>query len=320
MSLLSVNQLSVSFKIGGRDVRVVNSLSFDINKGEIFGVVGESGSGKSMTALSIMGILPENAKSDGQIFFNGENLELLSPQRRRALRGNSVSMIFQEPMTSLNPVLTVGYQIAEVLVTHKCLSWREANNRAVELLNEVKIPSAQRRAKDYPHQMSGGMRQRVMIAMAIACQPELLIADEPTTALDVTIAAQILNLIHSIKENKNMSVMFITHDLGIVSEHTDRVAIMYAGTIVESAKTEELFNRPLHPYTIGLLNSIPGNKGQPLESILGTVPRADWLPCGCRFSDRCRFVLPKCLSDEPELRDTGDGRLLRCIRNERLSS
>ncbi|MBF0465767.1 MAG: ABC transporter ATP-binding protein [Nitrospirae bacterium] len=319
MSLLSVKQLSVSFQMAGKNVRVVDSLSFDINESEIFGVVGESGSGKSMTALSIMGILPDSAKSDGKIIFKDEALGSLSAERRRALRGNAISMVFQEPMTSLNPVLTIGYQIAEVLTTHKGMSVREANKRAVELLKEVKIPSAEQRAKDYPHQMSGGMRQRVMIAMAIACKPELLIADEPTTALDVTIAAQILNLIHSIKEEKNMSVMFITHDLAIVSEHTDRVAIMYAGRIVELAKTDELFAKPLHPYTIGLLNSIPGGKGDALESIPGTVPRADRLPAGCKFSDRCRFVLPKCRAEEPELRDVGDGRLLRCIRNERLS-
>jgi oligopeptide/dipeptide ABC transporter ATP-binding protein len=241
----------------------------------------------------------------------------------RRLRGKELAMIFQEPMTSLNPVLTVGYQIAEVMTTHLGISKKEASNRAIELLRDVKIPMPEIRIKEYPHQMSGGMRQRVMIAMAIACNPALLIADEPTTALDVTIQAQILELLQGLRQERKMSVLLITHDLGIISENAGRVAIMYAGRIAELTDVNELFSHPGHPYTMGLLDSLPKEKGMPLNPIAGTVPRPDRLPDGCKFSDRCRFVIPACREREPDLRqlstEKGIAHLARCIRAEEIT-
>ncbi|MCI4626785.1 MAG: ABC transporter ATP-binding protein [Candidatus Magnetoovum sp. WYHC-5] len=324
MSFLKVKDLSVFFKRNTndtqkafaykKDIQVVNTVSFEIEPSQIFGIVGESGCGKSITAYSLMGILPNNAYSEGEIIFNGQNLTTLSGEQRRKLRGNQISMVFQEPMTSLNPVFTIGYQIAEVLMTHKGFNKGKAMTKAVELLNAVKIPSPELRVKDYPHQLSGGMRQRVMIAMAIACTPAILIADEPTTALDVTIQSQILKLIDKIKKDMGMSILLITHDLGIVYENTDRVCVMYAGRFLETAKTIELFKNPRHPYTIGLLKSLPVNKNIPLSPIPGIVPRPDNLPEGCKFSNRCLFALEACKEQEPDLMPVSDEHYVRCIR------
>jgi oligopeptide/dipeptide ABC transporter ATP-binding protein len=314
VSLLDVRDLSVTFRTDGTAIPAVVDLSFSISESQIFGLAGESGCGKSMTALSIMGLLPQNAQASGSILFNGTDLLTLDREAKRRLRGREISMIFQEPMTSLNPVLTIGYQISEVLTTHLNLSKRDALEQSVELLKAVKIPSPEVRAGEYPHQMSGGMRQRVMIAMAIACNPSLIIADEPTTALDVTIQAQILELIQKLREERKMSILFITHDLGIIAENASRVGIMYAGRMVESAATAELFSNPRHPYTIGLLESIPQMKGARLHPIAGTVPRMDELPAGCVYSNRCSYVLPACRAAEPALLQVGQDHVSRCIR------
>ncbi|MFA5354603.1 MAG: ABC transporter ATP-binding protein, partial [Thermodesulfovibrionales bacterium] len=263
--LLSLNNLSISFETGIGPLKTVSDLSLGINRAEVFGLVGESGCGKSLTALSILRILPPHAFAEGEILFQGRDLLPLPEDRMRAIRGKDISMIFQEPMTSLNPVLRVGYQIAEALTTHFDISRRESRDKAVELMRAVRIPSPEVRVRDYPHQMSGGMRQRVMIAMAIACNPSLLIADEPTTALDVTIQAQILELLQGLRREREMTILLITHDLSIISEHADRVAIMYAGRIMEQSPVDELFADPLHPYTNGLIGSLPVARGVPLK-------------------------------------------------------
>lgn len=322
MPLLGINSLDILFRTSAKPIKVVSGLSFNINESEVFGLVGESGCGKSLTALALMGILPPNAYAEGSINFRGTDLLKLDREPMRRLRGKELAMIFQEPMTSLNPVLTIGYQISEVMTTHLGMSKKEASDRAVELLRDVKIPSPEIRIKEYPHQMSGGMRQRVMIAMAIACNPALLIADEPTTALDVTIQAQILELLQGLRQERKMSVLLITHDLGIISENAVRVAIMYAGRIAELTDVNELFSNPRHPYTMGLLDSLPKEKGKPLNPIPGTVPRPDRLPDGCKFSDRCRFVIPACQEKEPGLRQISPEKeithLARCIRAEEI--
>jgi len=318
VSLLEIRTLNIAFRTATTPLKVVGNLSFDVNESEVFGLVGESGCGKSLTALSIMGILPSTAYAEGSINFKGTDLLKLDTESMRCLRGREMAMIFQEPMTSLNPVLTVGYQIAEVMTTHLGLSKRDAFDRALELLRDVKIPSPEIRIKEYPHQMSGGMRQRVMIAMAIACNPSLLIADEPTTALDVTVQSQILQLLHGLRKDRGMSLLLITHDLGIISENADRVAIMYAGRLMELAEARELFSNPGNPYTRGLLESIPREKGVSLKPIPGFVPRPDALPPGCKFSDRCRFMIPDCRNKEPELEALTEGHLVRCIRAKEL--
>ncbi len=312
MSLLELRDLHIYFRSASTPVEVVSGLNFSIGESEIFGLAGESGCGKSITALSIMGILPRNAFAKGQIFFKGKDLLMLDEESKRRLRGNEMSMVFQEPMTSLNPVLTIGYQIAEVLVTHRGMSMRDALDRAVELLRSVKIPSAEVRIKEYPHQMSGGMRQRVMIAMAIACNPSLLIADEPTTALDVTIQAQILELIQRLREEHKMSILFITHDLGVIAENASRVAIMYAGKLVEFADTVEIFGNPRHPYTIGLLESVPKGKGIPLKPISGNVPVPEDFPEGCRYAARCPKAAGPCEKGEPPFVEISAGHFVRC--------
>ena len=318
MSLLDVRDLNIFFKSEKNPVPVVSGLDFHIEESEIFGLVGESGCGKSITALSIMGILPQNAFARGEIFFKGKDLLKFDRESMRRLRGNEIAMIFQEPMTSLNPVLTAGYQIAEVLVTHRNMSKKEAMDRAIELLKDVRMPSPEIRVKEYPHQMSGGMRQRVMIAMAIACNPSLLIADEPTTALDVTIQAQILELIQGLRQERKMSIMFITHDLGIIAENAARVGIMYAGRLMEMTETKEIFNNPRHPYTIGLLESLPKEKGTPLIPIAGSVPRPEELPPGCKYSERCRYFINECAKEEPLFREISKGHFVRCIRAEEI--
>lgn len=320
MSLLKVRDLDIYFRSATGSLKVVSGLNLEIEEAEVFGLVGESGCGKSLTALSIMGILPQNAFAEGEIIFKDSNLLKLDRESMRKLRGKELAMIFQEPMTSLNPVLTVGYQVAEVLTTHIGLSKKKAMDNTIELLKAVKIPSPEIRIKEYPHQMSGGMRQRAMIAMAIACKPSLLIADEPTTALDVTIQAQILELIQKLKEEIKMAVLLITHDLGIIAENAKRVAIMYAGRLMEVADVNELFSNPRHPYTIGLLESLPKEKGTPLKPIPGFVPEPDKLPPGCKFSDRCRFVIDECKEREPELIQTWNlGHLVRCIRVKEIT-
>lgn len=317
-SLLELKSLNVSFKTSTSPIKAVNNVSFNICTSEIFGLVGESGCGKSLTALSIMGILSHNAFAEGSIYFKGSDLLALDPEERRLLRGKEIAMIFQEPMTSLNPVLTIGRQISETLTAHFCVTKKDALEKTIQLLRDVKIPSPELRIKEYPHQMSGGMRQRIMIAMAIACNPSLLIADEPTTALDVTIQAQILELLQGLRQERKMSILLITHDLGIIAENADRVAIMYAGRIVELASVRDIFTTPGHPYTMGLLASLPKEKGIPLRPIPGTVPQFNKLPSGCKFSDRCSFVIPECKDKEPDLSGmpaSGEGRhLVRCIR------
>lgn len=318
--LLDVRALSVAFKTSSAPVRVVNDLSFSVRKAEVFGLAGESGCGKSLTALAIMGLLPEKSFSEGAINFKGRDLLDVDIESMRGLRGSELSMIFQEPMTSLNPVLTIGYQVSEIMTAHLGLSKREAMDKAIELLRRVKIPSPETRAKEYPHQISGGMRQRVMIAIAVACNPSLLIADEPTTALDVTIQSQILRLLQGLREERGMSILLITHDLGIISENADVVAVMYAGRIMELAETDELFSNPLNPYTRGLIESLPRNKGISLKPIPGFVPRPDALPVGCKFSTRCRFMVPECVGEEPSLNPVSEGHLVRCIRAKELPS
>lgn len=318
MPFLTLKDLTISFSSGSGVLQVVSRLNLEIAEAQVFGLVGESGCGKSLTALSIMGILPHNACAEGEILFQGKNLLSIDRESMRKLRGKALSMIFQEPMTSLNPVLTIGYQVAEVLTTHLGVKKREAMGKTVELLNAVKIPSPEIRIHEYPHQMSGGMRQRVMIAMAIACNPSLLIADEPTTALDVTIQAQILDLLRTLRQQRNMAILLITHDIGVIAENADVAAVMYAGRIVELAKVTHILITPKHPYTMGLLDSLPRQKGIPLQPIPGSVPRPDKLPPGCKFSDRCRYVTPDCRREEPGLREIGAGQFARCIHSEKI--
>jgi oligopeptide/dipeptide ABC transporter ATP-binding protein len=319
VSLLDVRDLNIFFRSSSHPVNVVSNLNFAIEESEVFGLAGESGCGKSITALSILGILPSLAYAEGKIIFRGRDLLTLDRESIRRIRGKEISMVFQEPMTSLNPVLTIGYQIAEVLITHEGMTKRDGMDKAVELLRSVRIPSPEIRVKEYPHQMSGGMRQRVMIAMAIACNPALLIADEPTTALDVTIQAQILDLIQGLREERKMSILFITHDLGIISENASRVGIMYAGRIVELSATAEIFSNPRHPYTMGLLGSLPKEKGKQLTPIPGLVPRPGALPPGCKFSDRCGYVIEECRKKEPGLDEITPGHVARCIRANEIS-
>jgi peptide/nickel transport system ATP-binding protein len=303
--LLKVTDLRTSFFTSDGEVRAVDGVTFDIESGRTVGLVGESGCGKSVTALSIVQLLPRGTGRivGGAIHFNGKDLVSLREEEVRRIRGNEISMIFQEPMTSLNPVMTVGDQIAETVRLHLGASRKEARDRAIEMLRLVKIADAQKRVDNYPHQFSGGQRQRVMIAMALACTPKLLIADEPTTALDVTIQAQILELIGELQQRLGMAVLLITHDLGVVAERADEVAVMYAGKIVESASPEIIFSRPKHPYTVGLLNSMPSRRGtkKRLEAIAGMVPSPLQWPTGCRFRDRCTRAEARCAEAQPPL-------------------
>jgi len=280
-----------------------NGVSLEIYEGEVLGIVGESGSGKSMTALSILRLLPPGARIGGEVLFEGRDLLALTEERMQGVRGKDIAMIFQEPMSSLNPVYSVGYQIQEAIRLHTKMGKREALERSVELLHMVNMPEARRRIRDYPHQLSGGMQQRAMIAMALACRPKLLIADEPTTALDVTIQAQILDLLEKLKKNTSMSLMLITHDLSVVSEIADWVIVMYAGRVVEEGKKDGLLNAPMHPYTKGLIDSIPlvEEVSRRLRVIPGTVPSMSDLPVGCSFASRCNCKLDICLRQEPGL-------------------
>jgi len=316
VSLLEIDSLNIELSSSSGPVNVVSNLSLSINKGEIFGLAGESGCGKSLTALAIMGILPEIMSASGSIRFNDRQLIGLEESALRKLRGSEMAMIFQEPMTSLNPVLRVGYQIEEAVNTHLKVTKKEAKSITLGLLRSVHIPSPEVKVREYPHQLSGGMRQRVMIAMAIACSPTLLIADEPTTALDVTIEAQILSLLRELRDTKGMGMLLITHDLGVIAENAERVAIMYAGRIVEQAPVRRLFDAPAHPYTVGLLRSLPEARGEALKPIPGFVPKPGQLPAGCKFSDRCAYTIDECTRSEPALvpADGTEGHITRCIR------
>lgn len=314
-NLLEVENLRTSFYTEDGEVRAVDGVSFTLPKGKTLGIVGESGSGKSITALSILQLLASNGEiKAGEIRFKGENLIGYSDKKMREIRGNAISMIFQEPMTSLNPVFTVGQQISESLIKHQKMSKKQAFAKSVDLLKLVGIPSPEARVKNYPYELSGGMRQRVMIAMALACDPEMLIADEPTTALDVTIQAQILDLIKELQHRLGMSVIFITHDLGVVAETCDYVAVMYAGQVVEYADVFTLFKEPQHPYTIGLLNSLPRHdvEQDKLEPIRGNVPNVNDMPKGCRFAPRCPAATALCQEKLPELVKDENGNDVRC--------
>jgi peptide/nickel transport system ATP-binding protein len=308
--LLSVEHLSTEFPVKGGIVKAVDDVSFAVDSGQTLAIVGESGSGKSVTALSIMGLLtPPGRISAGSVHFAGHDLMQISPKQYRALRGSEMAMIFQEPMTSLNPVYRVGEQITEAVRTHTKLKGSAARELAVEMLYRVGIPSPAERARDYPHQMSGGMRQRVMIAMALALNPRLLIADEPTTALDVTIQAQILDLINRLRLETQMAVLLVTHDLGVVSETADQVVVMYCGSIVETASVRSLFAQPMHPYTLGLLKSVPqidSDDSERLYMIRGSVPNPLQLPLGCQFSDRCDYASELCHLKRPRTVQVAD--------------
>ena len=315
--LLSIQNLTTQFDTATGPVAAVSDLSLSLMGTETLAIVGESGCGKSVTALSILGLVPFPGRIvSGQILFQGVNLLGLPPNGMRAVRGNRISMIFQEPMTSLNPVFRVGDQVAEGIMLHRRLDRRHARDEATELLRKVSIPSPEQRYDDYPHQLSGGMRQRVMIAMALACRPRLLIADEPTTALDVTIQAQILDLIDSLREQEEMGLILITHDLGIVAEYAAHTAVMYAGRLVEYAATTDLFREPLHPYTALLLASLPqqGVPGEPLQVISGSLPMPGELLPGCPFAPRCPRKDAVCMVTLPALRELRPGHLVRCVR------
>jgi peptide/nickel transport system ATP-binding protein len=313
-SILEVKNLKTRFKTDHGRVAVVDGVDFIIRSGETLGVVGESGCGKSVTSLSIMGLLPPNGSNEGSIRFLGKDLLSLSEKEMQQIRGNQVSMIFQEPMTSLNPLHTVGKQIVESIKLHMQVTSQEAKERAIKMLKAVGMPRAEDIYGEYPHQLSGGMRQRVMIAMAMVCDPKLIIADEPTTALDVTIQAQILDLMRDLKEKTDTSIMLITHDLGVVAEMCDRVIVMYAGQIVEETDVHTLFENPKHPYTIGLLDSIPDfeENREYLNSISGSVPLSHEMPKGCRFAPRCSHVKPICHEQQPEMIELDRNHKCRC--------
>jgi peptide/nickel transport system ATP-binding protein len=318
-NLLEIKNLTCSFQSDEGAVRAVDNVSFSIAEGETLGLVGESGCGKTVTALSIMQLIPRppGKIEEGAILYQGQDLMALKDKQMQRIRGNEISMIFQEPMSSLNPVFTCGYQIEEAVVLHQKVGKREAEKRTLEMLELVKIPDPRRCVKSYPHQLSGGMRQRVMIAMALSCNPRLLIADEPTTALDVTIQAQILDLLRDLQERFNMAILIITHDLGVIAETARRVVVMYAGKVMEIGEVIEVFRNPLHPYTIGLKASIPrlAAKGERLAVIPGKVPDPTDFPHGCRFSDRCKYAEYQCDSGDIELREAAPGHWVRCWKN-----
>jgi oligopeptide/dipeptide ABC transporter ATP-binding protein len=321
--LLRIEDLRVHFDTDDGVVRAVDGVSFTITARETLAVVGESGSGKSVTALSILGLIPRppGRVAGGRVEFEGRDLIGAPPAELRAIRGRAISMVFQEPMTSLNPVMTCGAQIAEAIVLHERAGRSEARRRAIEMMRTVGIPSPEQRVDEYPHQLSGGMRQRVMIAMALACRPALLIADEPTTALDVTIQAQILELLKQLQSELGMAVLLITHDLGVVAETADRVVVMYAGQVVETCAVPALFARPLHPYTAGLLASLPraGERRASLAVIPGGVPDPLRFPRGCRFHPRCPLATDRCLEDQV-LREVQPGHFARCWRAEEIAA
>jgi oligopeptide transport system ATP-binding protein len=318
--LLEVEDLSVRFHSDRGTVRAVDAVSLSLDEGDTLAIVGESGSGKSVTALSILGLVGDSGRIDGgAIRFQGQDLVGLPSDRMRHIRGNRIAMIFQEPMSSLNPSLTIGKQVAEPIWLHRGVSWSEAYREAVTLLEKVAIPDAAHRLDDYPHQFSGGMRQRVMIAMALACRPKLIIADEPTTALDVTVQAQILALLKALTQEEQAALVLITHDLGVVARYADRVAVMYAGRIVETASARALYADPQHPYTRGLMASIPGlvgETGRRLRTIEGQPPDLASLPPGCAFAPRCRHARDECRQSPPALLPVADGHLRACIGHD----
>ena len=324
-TLLEVKKLRTHFNTEMGKVTAVDDVSFHVEKGEILGIVGESGCGKSVTAQSILRLFDEKhlVNYEGEILFNNDvDFLKLSKKEMQRVRGNDVSMIFQDPLSSLNPVLTIGFQIAEAILLHQKVSKSAAYQQAIEMLRLTGIPSPEKRVTDYPHHLSGGMRQRVMIAMALACQPRLLIADEPTTALDVTIQSQILDLIVDINKRFDMGVIFITHDLGVVAELCNRVVVMYLGQIVEEADIFSLFENPLHPYTKGLIKSIPhmdGNRSEKLHVIQGTVPSLENVPVGCRFAPRCQYADELCRTKLPDLEQAGESQKVRCWHHEKIA-
>lgn len=313
--LLEVEHLTTAFEADGQRLVAVNDVSFTIRAGETLGLVGESGSGKSVTAFSLLRLVqPPGRVQGGRVRFRGRDLLALSEREMCAVRGAEIALIFQEPMTALNPVFSIGDQIAEALVVHERAGWTVARQQAIALLEAVRIPDAGRRARDYPHQLSGGQRQRVLIAIALACQPSLVIADEPTTALDATIQAEVLDLLREMKRQHGLSLLLITHDLGVVAQMADRVAVMYAGRIVEEAGVRELFRHPKHPYTRGLLASLPRRPaGSRLPAIEGTVPSLADLPPGCAFEARCSQRRPDCLTEVPALRSVSSDHTVRCV-------
>lgn len=319
-TLLEVKDLEISFKKKKDYVSTVSGVSFHIHSGETLGIVGESGCGKSVTSLSIMGLLPDHFSKVGdqsRIDFNGKSLVGVSEKELREIRGKEISMIFQDPMSSLNPVLTIGYQMMEMILAHDSkISKKDAKDKAVSMLKKVGIPRAEKIVDEYPHQLSGGMRQRIMIAMALSCNPKLLIADEPTTALDVTIQAQILELIKSLQQEFNTAVILITHDLAVVAEVCDRVMVMYAGKVVEEGRAADIFESAKHPYTIGLLRSIPSldeeEEQSRLDAIPGSVPPAEEFPSGCRFAPRCAQATAKCFSQQPERHQISENHFASC--------
>jgi peptide/nickel transport system ATP-binding protein/oligopeptide transport system ATP-binding protein len=319
-NLLEIQNLRTYFDVRGFVAKAVDDISLAIGRGETLGLVGESGCGKSVTAHSIIQLIPQPPGRivGGKVFFEGQNLLALSEARMRRIRGNRISMIFQEPMTSLNPVFPVGDQVGEVIRLHQKLSRRDTRNRVVEMFQLVGIPEPEKRLANYPHQISGGMRQRVMIAMALACSPRLMIADEPTTALDVTIQAQILDLMNTLKDETGAAILFITHDLGVIAEMAQFVAVMYAGKIVEYTDVKTIFKTPKHPYTVGLLQSIPvlgiGTEGSRLKTITGIVPSLFRLPEGCLFSDRCPDVFGECREVRPKMYTVGRNHIARCLK------
>jgi oligopeptide/dipeptide ABC transporter ATP-binding protein len=314
--ILAVRGLKTHYYIGGRVIKAVDGLDFDLERGETLGIVGESGCGKSTAALSVMGLIPLQAGRvvGGQVLFKGKSLLALPGEEMRRIRGSEISMIFQEPMTSLNPVLTIGRQVSEVFMVHKGMSRREALDEAINILSQVGIPAPGQMIREYPHRLSGGMRQRAMIAMAIACGPDVLIADEPTSELDVTVQDQVLRLLRELKERIGMAMVLITHDLGVVAETVQNVLVMYAGRAVEYSDVSGLFNEPMHPYTKGLIASVPGlgKAGEKLGGIKGEPPSPLDLPGGCRFHPRCEHAREICRIHEPELVRVGDGRLCAC--------
>jgi oligopeptide/dipeptide ABC transporter ATP-binding protein len=314
--LLSVQDLKVYFVGDEKVARAVDGVSYEVHEGKTACIVGESGCGKTVSALTILGLIPQPPGKivGGKVSFNNQNLLDLSDKEMQKIRGNQIAMVFQEPMTSLNPVFTIGDQIEETIMIHEKLSESETRHRSIQLLKDVGIPSPEERLSDYPHQLSGGMRQRVMIAMALACNPDLVIADEPTTALDVTIQAQILNLFEELKKSRNMSLLYITHDLGVVANIADHIYVMYAGIIVEQGDTADIFHRPHHPYTMGLLASLPNRskRGKELHSIPGTVPDPAYKPGGCPFHPRCDHAIDTCKTEFPDMCDYGDRHLARC--------
>ncbi|MBM7704437.1 ABC transporter ATP-binding protein [Metabacillus iocasae] len=318
--VLDVVGLKTSFFTDDGEVPAVDHVDFHIHEGEIVGIVGESGCGKSVTSLSIMKLIPSppGKITSGHIYFNGEDLVQASEKRMREVRGNDVAMIFQEPMTSLNPLFTIGNQLMEAVRIHRKWSKKEAKEHVIKMLKLVGLPRAEELIHDYPHQLSGGMRQRVMIAMALLCDPKLLIADEPTTALDVTIQAQILQLMKELNQKLNTAIMLITHDLGVVAEVCDRIVVMYAGKVVEETSVKALFQQPKHPYTMGLIKSVPDKreKKDRLYSIPGNVPKPGSIKTGCRFAARCEFVTERCLSEDPQLYHVNDEHKVRCFLHE----